>query len=315
MLARTRFVLGSAAVAVAIGLAGVGPLGLETLAQQGDGDRAALRRSLPRVKDLPSGFAPIGDLARWGTFYAAGGRPAFRVDDGDHYHGYDGPGVWAKEPKGLRPQGVLYGVDGDVVTSAGYLLRQADLLADKSFHGLTLRGLDVPAARSMTIDFVAGATPEANLFLFRWHFLPRLDPMAPMRPLGDLPPLSILPPRFAVAACEAYPKAFCPGMGRHRTDPKKSLWRVPDSTGDDGVLYGEAAGKLIFIEYVIGQSELAAGVSWPAMPLDSLPIPPIDNVHVLHFRSPGTKTGRYTVHMYFIPESTYLGWTTEPQTL
>jgi hypothetical protein len=306
--------VGFAAVAVAVGLAGAGLSGLEPLAQA-DGDRAALRRALPRVKDLPPGFAPAGDLAHWGTIYTAGGRPALRVDDGDHYHGYDGPGVWAKEPKGFRPQGVVYGVDGDVVTSAGYLLRQADLVAGKSFHGLTLRGLDFPAARSLTIDLVAGPTPQANLYLFRWHFLPGPGPVASMRRLGDLPPLALLPPRFALYACEAYPNAFCPGMGRHRRDPNNPPGRLPASTGDDGVTYGEAAGKLIFIEYILGQPELAAGASWPAMPLDGVPIPPIDNVHVLHFGSPGVTTGRYTVHMYFIPEDTYLGWTSEPPAL
>jgi len=26
-------------------------------------------------------------------------------------------------------------------------------------------------------------------------------------------------------------------------------------------------------------------------------------------------SGRYTVHMYFIPEATYLGWDTEPSSL
>lgn len=303
-----------ATVAAAAGLIGAALSGLEMRAQQPDADRAALRRSLPRVKDLPSGFSPVNELARRGTFYAAGGRAAFRIDDGDHYHGYDGPGVWAKESKGLRPQGVLYGVEQEAVTSAGYLLRQADLLAGKSFHGLTLRGLDLPAARALTIDLVAGPTPEANLYLFLWHFLAKPGPVA-MRRLGDLPPLSILPPRFALFACEAYPNAFCPGMGRHRADLTKPLGRLATSAGDDGVAYGEAAGKLIFIEYVLGQSDLAAGVSWPAMPLDGLPIPPIDNVHVLHFGSPGTTTGRYTVHMYFIPESTYLPWMTEPPRL
>ena len=75
--------------------------------------------------------------------------------------------------------------------------------------------------------------------------------------------------------------------GRHRTA---------------GVIFGEAAGKLIFIEYVFGQADLISGMSWPAIPLDGLPIPPIDNIHVLHFGTDESTTGRYTVHMYFLPE-------------
>ncbi len=118
---------GVAALAAAAGLVGAALWGLEMLAQQPDADRAAVRRSLPRAEDLPSGFSPVSALARHGTFYAAGGQAAFRIDDGNHYHGYDGPAVWAKEPKGLRPQGVLYGFEEEAVTSAGYLVRQADL--------------------------------------------------------------------------------------------------------------------------------------------------------------------------------------------
>ena len=56
-------------------------------------------------------------------------------------------------------------------------------------------------------------------------------------------------------------------------------------------------------------------MSWPAIPLGGLPIPPIDNVHVLHFGRGGSTSGRYTVHMYFIPEETYLAWDAEPSTL
>ena len=82
------------------------------------------------------------------------------------------------------------------------------------------------------------------------------------------------------------------------------------------MIYGEAADKLIFIEYVFSQQDLIAGVSWPAIPLDGLvAIPPIDNVHVLHFGTSDSQEGRYTVHMYFIPEELYLGWETEPDAL
>ena len=108
-------------------------------------------------------------------------------------------------------------------------------------------------------------------------------------------------------------------MGRHYIDlptpvVDPTFSRQPGETGDDGVIYGEAAGKLIFIEYVFSQADLAAGISWPTVPLSGLPIPPIDNVHVLHFGTEAT-SGRYTVHMYFIPEETYLAWETEPTQL
>ena len=52
-----------------------------------------------------------------------------------------------------------------------------------------------------------------------------------------------------------------------------------------------------------------------AIPLGGLPIPPIDNVHVLHFGTDASTRGRYTVHMYFIPEEVYLAWEAEPSTL
>ena len=99
------------------------------------------------------------------------------------------------------------------------------------------------------------------------------------------------------------------------TDLTRPAGRSPNSPGDDGVIYGSAAGKLIFVEYVLGQRELAEGVSWPEMPLHNLAIPPIADVHVLHFGRPGALSGRYTVHMYFIPEATYLSWQTEPEQL
>ena len=78
-------------------------------------------------------------------------------------------------------------------------------------------------------------------------------------------------------------------MGRHFTDLSKPAGRLPSSR--------------------------AEGVSWPEMPLYHLPIPPIDNAHVLHFGRAGSLSGRYTVHMYFLPEETYLAWETEPPQL
>ena len=271
--------------------------------------------ALPHVTDLPSGFQPAGKIAGRGPFHAAGGRTAYRLDDGSHYHGYDGPGVWARERRGVRPQGVLYGVDGNAVVSAGYLLRQADLTASRSFHGLTLRGLDFPAAHHFTVDFVPDEATGDHRFLMLWHFRPPAGRTPEMLPHGQLPLLADLPERFSVFACDGYPDLFCPGMGRHYIDLARSPWRLPNSPGDDGVIYGEAAGKLIFIEYVLGQRDLAEGVSWPEMPLYHLPIPPIDNAHVLHFGRPGSLEGRYTVHMYFLPEETYLHWETEPPEL
>ena len=100
----------------------------------------------------------------------------------------------------------------------------------------------------------------------------------------------------------------------HYTD-LTSVSRLPAATGNEGLVYGEASGKLIFIEYVFNQEDLKAGVSWPAMPLNDLPIPPIDNMHVLHFGEAGSTDGRYTVHMYFLPEEIYLNWETEPEAL
>ncbi|MYI75551.1 MAG: hypothetical protein F4057_09630 [Acidobacteria bacterium] len=284
----------------------------EPVAAQVPSGGGAAAASLPRVSDLPAGFQPAGEIAGRGMFYAEGGRPAYRLDDGTHYHGYDAPIGWSKMPKPVNTQGVLYGVDGDSVVSAGYLLRQADLTASRSFRGLTLRGLDFPAAHSFTTDFVPDETTGNHLYLLLWHFRPFVEHGLPY---GQLPPRSILPPRFTVFACDQFAEVFCPGMGRHFTDLSRPAGRMPSSPGDDGVIYGEAAGKLIFIEYVLGKREFAEGVSWPEMPLHHLAIPPIDDVHVLHFGSPGSMTGRYTVHMYFMPEATYLSWQTEPPQL
>ena len=41
----------------------------------------------------------------------------------------------------------------------------------------------------------------------------------------------------------------------------------------------------------------------------------IDNIHVLHFGTDEPTTGRYTVHMYFLPEDVYLSWEAEPSSL
>ena len=307
---------------VAIGLLGcAGSEPEPNVEQQPHSDVAAPLGSLPQVTQLPTGYRPVGELADRGMFYAAGERPAFRIDDGGHYHGYDGPGVWAKEPKGTRTQGILYGIENGAIVSAGYLIRQADLAAGKSFHGLTLRELDLPVAQSMTVDLIEGETADSNQYLWLWHFAPAQDAVQPMLSVGQLPSATILPSEYTVVACDHMPETrFCPGMGRHFIDLPESVTdptfsRKPASAGDDGVIYGEAAGKLIFIEYVFSQEDLATGMSWPAIPLGGLPIPPIDNVHVLHFGNAESASGRYTVHMYFIPEETYLAWDVEPATL
>ncbi len=304
-------------IAVAlVGCAESEDLGQPSIAVQApEPERPAELRSLPQVTELPSDYRPIGELGGRGMFYAASDQPTFRVDDGDHYHGYDGPIVWAKNPKDTRTQGVLYGVEDDAIVAAGYLIRQVDLMAGKSFHGLTMRELDFSAAHSLTIDLVEGETEESNQYLLLLHFPPAEGEVQPMLQTGQLPPVESLPGEFVVFACDHLPETrFCPGMGRHYTDPT-SVSRLADATGNEGVIYGEAAGKLIFIEYVFTQEDLQAGISWPAMPLSDLPIPPIDNVHVLHFGRPGATNGRYTVHMYFLPEETYLNWETEPETL
>jgi len=263
-------------------------------------------------------------------FYAASERPSFRIDDGDHYHGYDGPLVWAQEsvddaveapageaPAGVRTQGLLYGIDDGAIVSAGYLIRQADLVSGKSLHGLTLRELDLPVAYSMTVDLIEGETADSNEYLFLWHFTLPDDAAPPMLTASQLPLATSLPSEYEVFACDHVPETrFCPGMGRHFMDRSDPVNRQPTTAGDAGVIYGEAAGKLIFIEYVFSQQDFVNGVSWSAaIPLDGLPIPPIDNVHVLHFGSGGSTRGSYTVHMYFIPEATYLAWETEPSTL
>ena len=283
--------------------------------QEAVGEHVTSRQSLPQVTALPPDYRPVGELAGRGMFYAASDKPAYRIDDGDHYNGYDGPLVWAKNPKGIRTQGVLYGVENDSIVSAGYLIRQGDLVAARSFHGLTMREVDFPAAHSFTVDLVEGETEEFNQYLLLLHFRPQEGEASPMLQTGQLPSVTSLPDEFEVFACDHHPETrFCPGMGRHYTD-LTSVSRLPAATGNEGLVYGEASGKLIFIEYVFNQEDLKAGVSWPAMPLNDLPIPPIDNMHVLHFGEAGSTDGRYTVHMYFLPEEIYLNWESEPEVL
>ena len=277
---------------------------------------------LLQVSDLPAVYRSIGEHAGRGTFDAVGERLSFRIDDGNHYHGYAGPGVWAQEAKGVRTQGLVYGVDDGAIVSAGYLIRQVDLLSGKSFHGLTLREVDLPVAYSMTIDLIAGETEDSNQYLWLWHFTSINDIAPLMLSTGQLPLATSLPSEYEVFACDHLPETrFCPGMGRHfiaLSDPVTagSYSRQPTSTGDDGVIYADAAGKLIIIEYAFSQQDLAGGISWSAaIPLSGIPIPPIDNIHVLHFGTDGSTRGSYTVHMYFLPEEIYLAWESEPSTL
>jgi len=303
---------------VAMGLFGcTGPEPAPDADQQPQADGSASHRSLPRVTDLPAVYRAVGELAGRGMFYAAGERPSFRIDDGNHYHGYAGPGVWAQDAKGVRTQGLLYGIDDGAIVSAGYLIRQADLVSGKSLHGLTLRELDLPVAYSMTVDLIEGETEDSNQYFLLWHFTQPGDDAPAMLPAGQLPLATSLASEYEVFACDHVPETrFCPGMGRHFMDLSDPVSRQPTTAGDAGVIYGEAAGKLIFIEYVFSQQDFVNGVSWSAaIPLDGLPIPPIDNVHVLHFGAAGSTRGSYTVHMYFIPEATYLAWETEPSTL
>ena len=280
-------------------------------------DRSALLRSLPRVTGLPSTYRSIGTLADRGTFYAAG-TPLHRIDDGDAHHGLPATVAWASKPKDKKAQaqGVLYGVEDGKITSAGYVIRQADLVAGKSFHGLTLRGLDFPAAHYLTIDLIKGATEGSNLYLWLWHFLPQPDRARPMLRTGELASVKSLPPGFAVLRNEAYPNDVYPRMGRHHRDFSTPSNRSPRTTGEESVYYGEAAGKLIFIEYIFSQQDFADGASWSYVPLNRVPVPPINNLHILHYNGakPGAP-GTFTTHMYFIPEETFLSWETEPPVL
>ena len=277
---RSRLAAWVAAAAV-IGAATA--LGAGARAAQSDADGAALLRSLPRASELPPGFREAGEVAGRGVFHAAGGRLAYRQDDGGDTHGSNSLPVWEKSRKADPTQGVLYGVADGAVVSAGYLVRHADIAGHKSFRHLSLRGLDFPAPQHLTIDFVEGRTPDAGLHLWLWHFTPLEGAARPTLPAGLLPPVTSLPERFGLYACEQFPNDFCPRMGRHHRDLSWAPNRPPGATGDFGVTYGEAAGRLIFIEHVIQQQDLLAGATWNPIPLNGLPIPPIDNLHLLHY--------------------------------
>ena len=272
--------------------------------------------SLPLVSDLPAGYRSIGTLGDHGELYADGAS-GHRLHDGDAHHGLPATVAWAARPKDepARTQGVHYRVEDGRVTAAGYVIRQADLVAGNSFYGLSLRELDVPAAHRLTIAPLDGDTDDSPSYLFLWHFLPAADQARPMLPRGELQLLSSLPPLFEIVRNEAHPNDFYPRMGRHRRDLSKTANRLPNATGSESVWYGEAAGKLIFIEYIFSQQDLMDGASWIDLPLDGVPIPPIDNVHILHYNGARPDTGLYTVHMYFLPETQYLSWEREPEAL
>ena len=77
------------------------------------------------------------------------------------------------------------------------------------------------------------------------------------------------------------------------------------------VIIYDTAGRLAIDERLM--QELAAGASWPYVPLNRVPIPPIDNVHILHYNPARPEApGTFTAHMYFIPEATFLAWDKEP---
>jgi hypothetical protein len=301
------------------GLALAVVLACDLSAAEQDASQSAALSALPRASELPSDYRPVESLADRGRFYAPGGKAVFRPDDGGAHHGSGNTASWAallaKGVKSRGAEGVLYRVDEGAVTAAGYLIRQADLVAGKSFRGVTFGTLRLPAPQYMTIDFVKGATPEANQYLWLWHFVPQQGSARPTLRAGELPPVGSLPPRFAVIGADVYPNAFYPRMGRHRREAATSGHRAPGASGDASILYGEAAGKLIFIEYTLSHRDFAAGTSWPAMPLNGVPIPPIDNLHIMHYAATATAPEYFTVHMYFVPEEVYLGWDVEPPAL
>ena len=44
-------------------------------------------------------------------------------------------------------------------------------------------------------------------------------------------------------------------------------------------------------------------------------MPPIDNLHIMHYAAAPGSSEYFTVHMYFVPEDVYLRWDTEPPVL
>ncbi len=302
--------------AAAAALCASAVLGGAAIAEQAEPDRAALLASLPQASALPAGFPAAGELAGRGVLHTAGGQWTYRQHDGGDTHGSDSLPIWERRMRGgAHTQGAVFGVEEGAVVSTGYLVRQADLAAGNSFRNLSLRGEDFPAPQHLTVDFIASENGVENAYLLLWHFLPLEGEAGPTLPLGPLPPVTSLPDRFTLYACEEFPEDFCPRMGRHHRDLSGGSTRLPAATGDDSVIYGEAAGKLIFIEYVFRQQDLMDGVSWPAIPLNGLPIPPINNLHLLHYNGEDGAPGRYTAHMYFVPEKTYLSWDRQPTEL
>jgi len=281
--------------------------------------RGEAMRSLLRATAIPPGYRPIGELAGRGQFYANGAAVPRLDDGGTHHTGAANTASWAalrtKGHTGHGPQGAVYRVEDGVITGAGYLIRQTDLAAGKSFRGLTFRELPFPAAQALTIDLIKGSTPDTALYLWLWHFLPLEGSVPPMLPYGELPPLATLPATFEVIGRDAHPKAFYPRMGRHRRVAAHAARRAPSMTGNESVQYGEAAGKLVFIEYIFSQDDFVNGASWSTMPLNGLPIPPLDNLHVMHYEATPSAPAYFTAHMYFVPEEVYLSWETEPATV
>ena len=98
--------------------------------------------------------------------------------------------VWADDGKGTRTQGLVYGVEAGSGGSAGYLLAQGDLAAGRSFHGMTLREVDLPVAQSMTVDLIPGEGASDAQYLLLWHFA---GGSAGAPGVGELPPLGALP--------------------------------------------------------------------------------------------------------------------------
>ena len=223
-------------------LCGAAALGTQPVAAQpSDPDRAAALQALPRVSDLPPEFRYAPELADRGVFLVGGGL-AFRRDDGGEHHGFDALRHWASDEKDDPTQGAVYKIEDGSVVAAGYLVRQADLVAGGSFRHLSLRELDFPAPQYLSVEFREAESTEANRYLWLWHFLPLAGSASPTVPAGTLPPVTSLPPRFTLFACAEYPNDFCPQMGRHFTDGSASATRAPATTGDDGVIYGEVEG-------------------------------------------------------------------------